>query len=216
MQNICWTSVVHSLTNCGAYIVKIKDVQSSVQHSIDQGSLQKVVNTSLEIFSPKKIADSAFSCGLPFVLPSFIKKRSEFEIKFVSRLLEYLIHFRNLIFFSPYTFQFTELCILTTWPQSGIFRFSKTLGNQRPVNSVSWANNRRFCLHWFNCLVPMDRFMFYLIAGRLGTNNSSNVHVVSQNCSVVPFHTENVLRKEDQSKITLRQLLVLKKSPLDI
>lgn len=84
MQNICWTSVVHSLTNCGAYIVKIKDVQSSVQHSIDQGSLQKVVNTSLEIFSPKKIADSAFSCGLPFVLPSFIKKRSEFEMKFFS------------------------------------------------------------------------------------------------------------------------------------
>lgn len=56
--------------------------------------------------------------------------------------------------------------------------------------------------------------MFYLIAGRLGTNNSSNVHVVNQNCSVVPFHTENVLRKEDQSKITLRQLLVLKKSPV--
>lgn len=56
--------------------------------------------------------------------------------------------------------------------------------------------------------------MFYLIAGRFGTNNSSNVHVVSQNCSVVPFHTENVLRKEDQSKITLRQLLVLKKVPV--
>lgn len=35
VQNVCWTSIIHSVTNCGAYIVKIKDVQSSVQRSMD-------------------------------------------------------------------------------------------------------------------------------------------------------------------------------------
>lgn len=74
VQNIFWASVMHSVSSYGAYIVKRKDAQPAVQHSMDQGSLQKVVNTSLEIFSPKKIADSGFSCGLPFVQPSSIKK----------------------------------------------------------------------------------------------------------------------------------------------
>lgn len=45
-------------------------------------------------------------------------------------------------------------------------------------------------------------------------SSSSNVHVVNQNCNIDPFHTENILRKEDKSKTTLRQFMVLKKLPL--
>lgn len=123
-----------------------------------------------EIFSAKKIADSVFSCGLPFVLPSLIKKDLNLKWSFlVSRPLKYFIHFRNLIFLV----HFSELWILTTWPQSRIFRFSKMLGNQRRVNHtvlVEEITVRRCCLHWFCCLVLMYRFMFYLIAGRLVTN----------------------------------------------
>lgn len=42
VQNICWASVIHSVTNCGAYIVKIKDVQSSLQHSMHWGVCTKL------------------------------------------------------------------------------------------------------------------------------------------------------------------------------
>ena len=86
VQNICWASVMHSVTNCIAHIVKIKDVQSSVQHSTNQGSLQEDVNTafSLETFALMKSADSAFSCGLPFVLPSFVKKGWNLKCSFLS------------------------------------------------------------------------------------------------------------------------------------
>lgn len=45
-------------------------------------------------------------------------------------------------------------------------------------------------------------------------SSSSNVHVVVQNCSIVPFYAENILGKEDRSKTTLMQFMVLKKSPL--
>lgn len=50
-----------------------------------QGTLQEDVNTalSLKIFSPMKSAYSTFSCGIPFVLPSFVKKDLESEIQFL-------------------------------------------------------------------------------------------------------------------------------------
>lgn len=60
VQNIIRTSVMHSVSNCEAYIVKRKNVQSAVQHSMDQGSLQKDVNAYLEVFSPKKLQISIF------------------------------------------------------------------------------------------------------------------------------------------------------------
>lgn len=100
VQNITWTSAMHSVSSCGAYMVKRKDVQPAVQPSMDQGRLQKIVNTSLEIFSPKKIADSAFSYGFPFVLPLFIKKDLNLKLSFlVSRPLKYFMYFRNFFFF---------------------------------------------------------------------------------------------------------------------
>lgn len=72
---------MHSVSNCEAYIVKWKDVQSAVQHSMDQGSFQKDVNAYLEIFSPKKLQISIF-LWLSLCPIIFHKKRTESEIIF--------------------------------------------------------------------------------------------------------------------------------------
>lgn len=42
VQNICWTSVIHSVASCGVNTVKIKDVQFSVHHSMDRGVCRKL------------------------------------------------------------------------------------------------------------------------------------------------------------------------------
>lgn len=152
LQNICWASVTHFVTNCIAHVVKIKDVQSSVQHSTDQGSLQEDVNTvfPLETFSLMKSADLAFSCGLPFVLPSLVKKGWNLKCSFfVLRPLKYLIHSRNvgfIFFFLWFSVRWAvALDFSSLTKHSGIFRFFQEVVEPKASqsHSVCWGSNNQ-------------------------------------------------------------------------